>query len=124
VFWTAVFMNLFTNAMTVGFYFFTKYANKKFAALPDPATGEILTEKNKKFEIRKVLELPWVFWAVMAFSLFETSTAIVFTQNATELAQQRLNTTAINAGWYTAVLQYGGLYHSYQVYEVLESNKV
>lgn len=108
VFWIAVFMNLFTNFMTVIFYFFTRYTNNRFKETPDPATGEILTEQNKKFELRKVLQLPWIFWCVMAFSLFETSTAIVFQQNATELAEFRFKTDAITAGWYTSVLQYAG----------------
>ncbi|KAL3418779.1 hypothetical protein PVAG01_09000 [Phlyctema vagabunda] len=110
VFWVAVGMNIFTNLMTVVFYFFTRYANKKFTGTADPATGEQLTEKNKKFELRKVLEMPWVFWCIMAFSLFETSTAVVFTQNATELAEQRLGVSAIDAGWYTSVVQYGGFF--------------
>jgi hypothetical protein len=101
-------MNLFTNVMTVGFYFFTRYANKKFKSMDDPSTGEKLTESNKNFELRKVLELPWVFWAVMAFSLMETSTAIVFTGNATELAEQKFDVDSITAGWYTALLQYAG----------------
>lgn len=109
-FWTSVFMNLFTNFMTLIFYLFTRYANKKFAGNPDPATGEKLTEKNKKFEFKKVLELPWVFWCIMLFSLLETSTAMVFTGNATELAEQRFGTDSITAGWYTAVLQYAGFF--------------
>jgi len=61
-------MNLFTNVITLVFYFFTKYANKRFSNIVDPATGEKLTEKNKKFEIKKVIELPWVFWTIIAFS--------------------------------------------------------
>jgi hypothetical protein len=48
----------------------------------------------------------------MLFSLFETSTAIVFSQNATELPQLRFNTSAITAGWYTSVLQYAGKFFS------------
>ena len=103
-------MNLFTNIMTIIFYFFSKYTTKRFQGVADPATGEKLTEKNRKFEIRKVLELPWTFWLVMLCSLFETSTAIVFSQNATELAQLRFNTSAITAGWYTSVLQYAGFF--------------
>ncbi|KAJ3463707.1 hypothetical protein MRS44_008493 [Fusarium solani] len=110
VFWVAVFMNIFTNVMTVVFYWFTKVANRKFHGINDPATGEKLSEKSKKFEIRKVLKLPWSFWAVMAFSLFETSTAIVFLQNATELAEQRFGTDSIAAGWYSSVLQYAGFF--------------
>lgn len=74
VFWVSVGMNVFTNVMTAGFWWFTRVAEKRFGGTDDPATGERLTESNKKFEFRKVLELPWVFWAVMAFSLFETST--------------------------------------------------
>ena len=103
-------MNFFTNVMTVLFYFFTRYCKGKFQGIPDPATGEELTEKNKKFELKKVLELPWVFWGVMAFSLFETSTAVVFQQNATELAELRFGTDAVTAGWYTSVLQYAGFF--------------
>ena len=110
VFWVAVFMNLFTNVMTGVFYWFTKVANSRFHGIDDPATGEKLTEKSKKFELRKILELPWSYWAVMAFSLFETSTAIVFLQNATELAEQRFGTSSITAGWYSATLQYAGFF--------------
>jgi MFS family permease len=110
VFWVAVFMNLFTNVMTGIFYWFTKVANRKYHGINDPATGEKLKEKTKKLEFRKVLQLPWAFWAVMGFSLFETSTAIVFLQNATELAEQRFGTDSIAAGWYSSVLQYGGFF--------------
>ncbi|PVI04584.1 MFS general substrate transporter [Periconia macrospinosa] len=110
VFWVAVFMNLFTNVMTVVFYWFTKIANKRFHGTADPATGERLVEKSKKLELRKVLELPWGFWAVMAFSMFQTSTSIVFLQNATELAEQRFKTSSIVAAWYTSTAQYAGFF--------------
>jgi hypothetical protein len=113
VFWIAVIMNIFTNVMTVIFYFFTNVANRRYHGINDPATGEKLTEKTRKFEYRKVLELPWTFWSVMGFSLFETSAAIVFLQNATELAEQRFGTDSIAAGWYSSVLQYSGMI-SYQ----------
>jgi hypothetical protein len=103
-------MNIFTNLITLAFFFFTKYANKRFSNITDPSTGEELTEKNKKFEVKKVLELPWVYWAVLAFSLLETSTALVFTQNATEFAEHRFKTDSITAGWYSSVLQYAGFF--------------
>lgn len=108
VFWVAVFMNLFTNVMTGLFFWFTKVANSKFHGIHDPATGQMLKEKSKKFEFRKVLELPWAFWCVQAFSLFETSTAIVFLQNVTELAEQKFKVDSITAGWYSATSQYAG----------------
>lgn len=110
VFWLAVFMNLFTNAMTGGFYWFTKEAHRRFHGVKDPATGEMLTEKGKRFELRKVLELPWSFWCVQLFSLFETSAAIVFLQNATELAEQRFGTNSVTAAWYSATMQYAGFF--------------
>ncbi|KAL8409500.1 hypothetical protein RB594_007804 [Gaeumannomyces avenae] len=110
VFWIAVLMNVFTNLLTWAFYRFNAVAHTRFGNVTDPATGEKLTEKSKRFEPRKVLELPWVFWAVIAFSMFETSTAIVFTQNATELAERRFKTDAITAGWYSATLQYAGFF--------------
>lgn len=110
VFWVAVFMNLFTNVMTAVFFWFTKVANKRFHGVTDPATGERLVEKTKKFEVKKALDLPWTFWCVMAFSLFETSTASIFLQNATELAEQRFETDSILAGWYSATAQYAGMW--------------
>jgi MFS family permease len=70
----------------------------------------MLTEKGKKFEVRKVLELPWAFWCIQLFSLFQTSTASVFLQNATELAEQRFNVDSITAGWYSATSQYAGFF--------------
>ncbi|KAI6608156.1 hypothetical protein MCOR04_000423 [Pyricularia oryzae] len=110
VFWIAVFMNVFTNILTWVFHRFNSVAHKKFSNVTDPATGEKLTEKSKRFEPKKVLELPWVFWAVIAFSMFQTSTAVVFTQNATELAEKRFKTDSITAGWYSATLQYAGFF--------------
>jgi hypothetical protein len=89
VFWVAVFMSLFTALITVIFYFFTRIANRIFTSINDPATGEKLTEKNKKFEIRKVLQLPWIFWCILAFALLETSTAVVFTQKTPPSWQSR-----------------------------------
>lgn len=110
VFWVAVFMNLFTNAMTIVFYWFTRIANKRFHGIADPATGERLVEKSKKFQLGKVLELPWTFWLIMAFSMFQTSTSIVFLQNATELSEQRFKTSSIVAAWYSATAQYAGMF--------------
>lgn len=46
----------------------------------------------------------------MAFSLFETSTAIVFSGNATELAERRFNVDSIKAGWYSSMTQYLGFF--------------
>ncbi|EAW25717.1 putative MFS transporter [Aspergillus fischeri NRRL 181] len=106
VFWTSVFMNLFTNAATVIFWFFNRYCNVHYRGRQDTATKEVLTEKNKKFELQKMFQLPWMFWTVMAFSLFQTSTASVFSQNATELAEKRFNVDSITAGWYSSLSQY------------------
>ncbi|PKX88920.1 putative MFS transporter [Aspergillus novofumigatus IBT 16806] len=110
VFWTAVFMNLFTNAATVIFWFFNRYCNIHYRGRQDTATKEVLTEKNKKFELQKIFQLPWMFWAVMAFSLFQTTTASVFSQNATELAEKRFNVDSITAGWYSSLSQYAGFF--------------
>lgn len=110
VFWVAVLMNVFTNVLTLVLYWFNGIARKKFGNVEDPATGEKLTEKSKKFQPKMVLELPWVFWAIILFSLFETSAAVVFTQNATELAEKRFNTNSITAGWYSATLQNAGFF--------------
>lgn len=110
VYWTAVFMNLFTNLITLIFWFFTRWCQKTYSGMRDPATGEILTEKSKKFDFAKVLRLPWTFWLVVAFSLFQTSTAVVYAQNATEMAEQRFAISAIKAGWYSAMSQYLGFF--------------
>ncbi|THU81603.1 MFS general substrate transporter [Dendrothele bispora CBS 962.96] len=110
VYWTAVFMNLFTNFATLIFWFFTRWCERRFSGINDPATGEKLTEKNKKFELDKTLRLPWPFWGIILFTAFQTSTAIVFSQNATELAEQRFNTDSVKAGWYSAMSQYLGFF--------------
>lgn len=101
-------MNLFTNVACAGFWFFNVYCNRHYKGRRDTATKEQLTEKNKKFEFQKLFELPWMFWAVMAFSIFQTSAASVFSQNATELAEKRFNVDSIKAGWYSSLSQYAG----------------
>ncbi|RDW72418.1 putative MFS transporter [Aspergillus mulundensis] len=110
VFWTSVFMNVFTNFATAIFYFFTRYCNKHYTGQQDTATKEVLTEKNKKFELHKIFQLPWMFWVVLLFSLFQTSTALVFSQNATELAEKRFDVDSIKAGWYSSLSQYAGFF--------------
>lgn len=103
-------MNIFTNLVTLVFYFFNKYCKRHFKGQQDIATNETLTEKSKKFELKKIVKLPWMFWAIMVFSAFQTSTALVFSQNATELAQKRFNVSAIKAGWYSSLSQYAGFF--------------
>ncbi|KAH0009215.1 major facilitator superfamily transporter, partial [Aureobasidium melanogenum] len=110
VFWTMVGMNLFTNLGTILLFLLVRYCSSRYSSIADPSTGEKLTEKNKKIDFKKVLEMPWPFWSIMAFTLFQTTTANVFSQNATELAEQRFKTSAVKAGWYTAVLQYAGFF--------------
>lgn len=109
-YWMAVFMNLFTNVATLFFWWFTKWCEKRYAGTNDPATGEKLTENNKKFEITKMLHLPWPFWLVCLFSLFQTSTASIFASNGTELAEQRFDISAVQAGWYSSMAQYLGFF--------------
>ncbi|THW05792.1 major facilitator superfamily transporter, partial [Aureobasidium pullulans] len=110
VFWTMVGMNIFTNLATILLFFLVRFCEKRYTSIADPATGEKLTEKNKKVDFKKVLEMPWPFWCMIAFTIFQTTTANVFSQNATELAEQRFNADSITAGWYTAVLQYAGFF--------------
>ncbi|KAH7068052.1 major facilitator superfamily domain-containing protein [Paraphoma chrysanthemicola] len=110
VYWTAVFMNLFTNVITLIFWLFTRWCQRMYAGMQDPATGEKLTEKSKKFEIGKMLRLPWTFWVVVGFSLCQTSAAVVYSQNATEMAEQRFDIDAVTAGWYSAMSQYLGFF--------------
>lgn len=110
VYWTAVFMNIFTNVITLAFWFFTRWCNKTYSGMVDPATGEKLTENNKKFEFGKMLRLPWTFWGVVCFSLFQTTAASIYSQNATELAEQRFKINAVKAGWYSAMSQYLGFF--------------
>lgn len=102
-------MNLFTNAASAGFWFFNQYCNRHYKGRRDEATKEQLTEKNKKFEFQKILDIPWMFWTVMGFSIFQTSAASVFSQNATELAEKRFNVDSIKAGWYSSLSQYAGM---------------
>ncbi|KAH7213104.1 major facilitator superfamily domain-containing protein [Fusarium oxysporum] len=109
-YWMAVFMNLFTNVATLFFWWFTRWCEKRYAGTRDPATGEKLTENNKRFEIGKMLTLPWSFWLVCLFSLFQTSTANVFSTNSTELAEQRFKISAVKAGWYSSMSQYLGFF--------------
>ncbi|CEI69286.1 hypothetical protein FVEN_g3965 [Fusarium venenatum] len=109
-YWMAVFMNLFTNVATLFFWWFTRWCEKRYAGTRDPATGEKLTENNKKFEIGKMLSLPWSFWMVCLFSLFQTSTASIFASNSTELAEQRFKISAVKAGWYSSMSQYLGFF--------------
>ncbi|GIZ45811.1 hypothetical protein CKM354_000896200 [Cercospora kikuchii] len=111
VYWTAVFMNLLTNAFTILFWFFRKYCDRTYSdGINDPATGEELREKTKKFEWRKALQLPMAFWGFICFTAFQTSMAVVFSQNATELAEQRFDVDGTKAGWYTASARYLGFF--------------
>lgn len=110
VYWAAVFVNLFTNFATLVFFLFQRWAERQYGGCSDPATGEVLTERNRKFEFRKMFQLPWAYWGIICFTIFQTSTAIVFSQNATEMAEQRFNVDSVTAGWYSAASQYLGFF--------------
>ncbi|KAL1891073.1 hypothetical protein Sste5346_007898 [Sporothrix stenoceras] len=111
-FWMSVVMNVFTNLVTVAFYIFTRWCNKHYSSKgkTDPATGEVLTEKNRKLEWNKFVRLPWPFWAIIAFTACQTTAASVFGTNATELAEQRFNVSSIKAGFYSSLTQYMGFF--------------
>ncbi|KAL4950981.1 hypothetical protein BDW69DRAFT_186829 [Aspergillus filifer] len=81
----------FTNFATGIFYFFTRYCNRRYSSRQDKATKEVLTEKSKRFGLDKFFQIPWMFWTILLSSLFQTSTALVFSQNSTELAEKRFN---------------------------------
>lgn len=112
VFWIGACVSVFTNLCTLVFYFFTKTANKRYRPAPDPATGEPLAEKSKKFELRKIIQLPWVYWTIMLFSMVQTSCSNVYSQNATEMAEHRFGVDAVAAGWYASLAQYAGFFLS------------
>ncbi|KAJ1552258.1 hypothetical protein HK405_012038 [Cladochytrium tenue] len=110
VYWTAVFINLFTNIVSLVYFRFSGWSEKHFGDAVDPATGERLVERARDFRLRRVFELPWPYWCLILFSLFQTSCAAVFISNATELAQQRFSISAVTAGWYSATAQYFGFF--------------
>ncbi|KAK7525112.1 major facilitator superfamily domain-containing protein [Phyllosticta citriasiana] len=103
VYWVALLIDLFTVCTSVVFVFFKKRYSHFFFNNKDSATGEQLKDINRRVEVQKMLQLPWTFWAIMLFSLFYTSVAMVFNQNATELAEQRFHVSAITAGWYSSM---------------------
>ncbi|CAK7204906.1 hypothetical protein SEUCBS139899_007668 [Sporothrix eucalyptigena] len=111
-FWMSVVMNVFTNLVTVVFYLFTRWCNKHYSdgGKSDPATGEVLTENNRKLEWKQFSRLPWPFWCVIMFTGFQTTCASVFGSNATELAEQRFHVSSIKAGFYSALTQYMGFF--------------
>ncbi|KAF5641474.1 major facilitator superfamily transporter [Fusarium tjaetaba] len=103
------------------FFVFTKIAHKRFRPPPDPATGEALVEKNKKFDLNKIIQLPWVFWAIMLFSMVQTSCSNIYSQNATELAEHRFGVDAVAAGWYASLSQYAGFFLSPLIGAVIDT---
>ncbi|KAK8174022.1 MFS transporter [Phyllosticta citrichinensis] len=110
VYLVALLVNLFTVCTSAAFLFFKKRYSHFFFNNKDPATGEQLKDSNKRFNAQKMLQLPWTFWAIMLFSLFYTTTAMVFNQNATDLAEQRFHVSAITAGWYSSMSQFLGFF--------------
>ncbi|KAH8432708.1 uncharacterized protein LDX57_010335 [Aspergillus melleus] len=106
-FWINVFINVFANVATLLFWFLERYCDRHYNLPSDLANGESLRSSKKAFRFYKVFQLPWMFWSILAFSLFESTTTVVFSQNATELAEMRFHVSAVTAGWYSAVAQYG-----------------
>ncbi|KAH6674024.1 major facilitator superfamily domain-containing protein [Plectosphaerella plurivora] len=121
VFWIGACVSVFTNVCTLVFFVFTKIASRRFRAPSDPATGEALVEKSKKFEFRKILTLPWTFWTIMLFSMVQTSCSNVYSQNATELAEHRFGVDAVAAGWYASLSQYAGFFLSPVIGAVIDT---
>ncbi|KAL4890312.1 major facilitator superfamily domain-containing protein [Aspergillus ambiguus] len=106
-FWVAVFVNIFGNIATIIFWLLNRYRLRHYQDPEDSATGENL--QKARFKFQKIFQLPWMFWSVMGISLWISSLATVFSQNATELAEKRFNVDTVTAGWYSAASQYGGL---------------
>ncbi|KAL4889905.1 major facilitator superfamily domain-containing protein [Aspergillus ambiguus] len=109
-FWVAVFINLTGNAATILFWLLDRYCDRHYDPPKDEATGDNLRRSNKKFKLTKILQLPWMYWVIMAYAVFESTTTSVFSQNSTELTEKLFHLDPISAGWYSAVAQYGGFF--------------
>lgn len=53
----AVVMNIVTNVITLVFWLFTRYCERRYSGTHDPATGEKLTEKNDHFSVDKMFRV-------------------------------------------------------------------
>jgi nitrate/nitrite transporter NarK len=105
VFWTAVFINIYTNLATLISWHFRRYVESKYEAMQGTATGEVLLEKSKSSPlevIRRFMELPWTYWSILLFTLFETPVAVVFANNLAELVEQRFHVSSVKAGLYSS----------------------
>ncbi|KAH7053148.1 major facilitator superfamily domain-containing protein [Macrophomina phaseolina] len=103
-FWVAVFADLAVFLLAIGSLFFVRACRKKHAAVADPATGERLLERTGRFEPRRLVELPWTFWCVVGYHVFQTTTLLTFAMNLTELVEDRFSVPPRTAGWVSGVV--------------------
>ncbi|CAH0045905.1 unnamed protein product [Clonostachys solani] len=110
VYWMAVFMNIFTNVANLFYWWFTRFCEKRYLTAKDPATGEHLKDKSKRFRFDQMLRLPWTFWLICLLTIFQTTVSSIFSSNGTEMAEQRFKNSAIDAGWYSSLSQFLGFF--------------
>ncbi|EOD43208.1 putative mfs transporter protein [Neofusicoccum parvum UCRNP2] len=109
-FWVAMFADMFVFMVAILVLFFVRSCRKKYSVFQDPSTGEQLLERTNRFEAKRITELPWPFWCIVVYHVFETTNHLTFTQNATELAEKRFHVSSKTAGWISGVVMGGNFF--------------
>ncbi|KAF2086045.1 MFS general substrate transporter, partial [Saccharata proteae CBS 121410] len=119
VFWVAVGGGVVANAGTVALWWGGRWWRRKHGEGGKGGQGgegvagseqseRDMEERTSKFDVRTLLELPWHFWCIVLFAILDTATVLVFSQNATELAQDRWGVSSVAAGWWAAASKDAG----------------
>ncbi|KAF4303508.1 putative mfs transporter protein [Botryosphaeria dothidea] len=103
-FWVATLADFCVLLLGVASLFFVRACRRKYSVLADPSTGERLVERTGRFEPRRIAELPWTFWCIVVYHVFQTTTLLTFAQNLTEITEKRFDVSSKTAGWVSGVV--------------------
>ncbi|PIL26007.1 MFS general substrate transporter [Ganoderma sinense ZZ0214-1] len=100
--WISSAISMFSLLCAITVFFLDRYLRARYD-ITDQTSGKRHTgpgaQRGGKFDIRAIKHLPFSFWLVVLFAIFENAGVQSFVSISTQFAQQRLKKGAVIGGW-------------------------
>ncbi|KAM5537436.1 hypothetical protein V8D89_008955 [Ganoderma adspersum] len=100
--WISSAISMFSLLCAITVFFLDRYLRVRYD-VTDQTSGKRHTgpgqARSGKFDIRAIKRLPFSFWLVVLFAIFENAGVQSFVSISTQFAQQRLKKGAVIGGW-------------------------
>nr|VWP01720.1 Cytochrome P450 monooxygenase CYP52X1 [Ganoderma boninense] len=97
--WISSAISMFSLLCAITIFFLDRYLRARYDVTDQTSGKRHSGQRGGKFDIRAIKHLPFSFWLVVLFAIFENAGVQSFVSISTQFAQQRLKKGAVIGGW-------------------------